>query len=161
MQFSVQEADSQSSEALLLLQEAALEARQVYPELFDPAAPSPTNRPTPPQGVYLVAFAHAQPIGMGAHVPVSEEASEVKRIFVSRHARGEGVARAILERLEAHARAQGFTRLVLETGTRQLAAIRLYESSGFARITPFGSYATDPTSLCFAKSLPRLHASDP
>jgi ribosomal protein S18 acetylase RimI-like enzyme len=43
---------------------------------------------------------------------------------------------------------------VLETGNRQVPAVRLYESSGFTRIPAFGIYANDPTSVCFAKTLP-------
>ena len=90
---------------------------------------------------------------MGAHQPLDHETSEVRRMFVAREARNQGVARAILMNIEDHARLQGFRRLVLETGNRQLAAIRLYESSGFTRIPPFGSYVYDPTSVCFARTL--------
>ncbi len=77
-------------------------------------------------------------------------------MFVTRTARNQGVARAILGRVEEHARSQGFSRLVLETGNRQHAAMWLYESSGFARIPAFGEYANDPTSVCYAKSLLQL-----
>jgi GNAT superfamily N-acetyltransferase len=149
----VQEVDPLGIEALALLREAALEASQLYPEFHDPEAPGPTNQPTPPRGVYLVAFTGKEPVGMGAHRPLDSESSEVRRMFVSRQARGQGIARTILGLIEAHAKAQGFTRLVLETGNRQLPAIRLYETSGFNRIPAFGNYASDPTSVCFAKSL--------
>jgi hypothetical protein len=36
--------DPFSEEALFLLHEAALEARRLYSDLFDPGAPMPTNR---------------------------------------------------------------------------------------------------------------------
>ncbi|MEN9420177.1 MAG: hypothetical protein RI988_3798 [Pseudomonadota bacterium] len=74
-------------------------------------------------------------------------------MFVTAAERSKGVARAVLKNIEEHARLQGFRRLVLETGNRQLPAIRLYESSAFIRIPPFGAYANDPTSVCFAKDL--------
>ncbi|MDZ7651576.1 MAG: GNAT family N-acetyltransferase [Burkholderiaceae bacterium] len=138
---------------MALLHEAALEARALYPEFHDPLAPMPTNRPTPTKGVYLVAFAAERPVGMGAHRPLDEETTEVRRMFVTQEARNRGVARAVLQRIEAHARSEGFQRLVLETGNRQMPAMRLYESSGFARIPAFGEYANDPTSVCYAKSL--------
>ena len=136
-----------------LLNEAALEARNLYPELHDPTAPSPTNSPTPPRGAYFVAFAASRPVGMGAHRPLDEETTEVRRMFVTANARNQGVARTILKNIEEHARLQGFRRLVLETGNRQLPAIRLYETSAFICIPPFGVYANDPTSVCFAKDL--------
>jgi GNAT superfamily N-acetyltransferase len=92
-----------------------VEAQKLYPEFHDPAAPAPTNCPTPPRGAYVVAFAATQPVGMGAHQPLDHETSEVRRMFVSREARNQGVARAILMNIEGHARLQGFRRLVLET----------------------------------------------
>jgi len=153
VQFTVRECDPLSTEALNLLHEAALEAQALYPELHDPLGPRPTNRPTPPRGLYLVAFAGRVPVGMGAHRPLDEYTTEVRRMFVTKEARHQGVARAVLQCVEAHTRAQGFRLLVLETGTKQLPAMRLYESSGFSRIPAFGEYANDPTSVCYAKSL--------
>lgn len=145
---------------MALLHEAALEARNLYPELHDSSSPYPTNRRPPPRGAYYVAFAANSPVGMGAHRPLDEETTEVRRMFVTAAARNQGVARAALKGIEEHARLQGFWRLVLETGNRQLPAIRLYESSAFIRIPPFGSYANDPTSVCFAKDLYALERSE-
>jgi GNAT superfamily N-acetyltransferase len=90
---------------------------------------------------------------MGSHRPLDEETTEVRRMFVTAAARNQGIARAVLKSIEEHARLQGFRSLLLETGVRQLPAIRLYETSAFIRIPPFGIYANDPTSVCFAKDL--------
>ena len=46
------------------------------------------------------------------------------------------------------------TTLRLETGIKQDAAIRLYESAGFRRRGPFGSYRDDPLSVFMEKPLP-------
>jgi putative acetyltransferase len=51
--------------------------------------------------------------------------------------------------LIAEARRLGYRRLCLETGSRQPAAMSLYEGLGFGRIAPFGEYASDPTSVCY------------
>lgn len=147
------EADPQGAEALALLAEAAAEARALYPELHDPAAPPPTNGPTPPRGCYLLAWRDGRPVGMGAHRPLDAQTTEIRRLFVTRAARGAGVAQGLLAHLQAHAAAAGFTRLVLETGCRQLPAMRLYERCGFVRIAAFGAYADDPTSVCYGKTL--------
>jgi GNAT superfamily N-acetyltransferase len=142
-----------------LLHEAALEASSLYPEFHDPEAPPPSNSPTPPRGAYFVAFTGSRPIGMGAHRPVNDEVSEVRRMFVRLEARNQGIARAVLQCVEEHAGKQGFTKLLLETGSRQLPAIRLYESSGFTRISAFGPYVNDPTSVCYEKNLsPAAHS---
>ena len=153
MRYVIVEHDPQGADALSLLQEAAAEARALYPELHNPQAPSPTNPPTPTRGAYFVAYAGMQAVGMGAHRPLDQETSEVRRMYVLSSARRAGLARAILDQIEAHARAQGFRRLVLETGNRQLPAMKLYEASGYQRVPPFGAYKDDPTSVCYEKSI--------
>lgn len=68
--------------------------------------------------------------------------AEVKRMYVRESARGQGAAEAILARIEAEARAACLAVLRLETGERQVAAIRFYERAGFRRCAVFGSYAS-------------------
>ena len=153
MRYSIVECDPQGPDALSLLQEAAAEAQALYPEFYDPQAPSPTNPPTPARGAYFVAYEGKQAIGMGAHRPLDLETSEVRRMYVLPSARRTGLARRLLEQIEAHAIAQGFRRLMLETGNRQIPAMRLYEASGFHCIPPFGVYKDDPTSVCYEKSI--------
>jgi putative acetyltransferase len=160
-QLDIREVNPQGSDALTLLREAAKEARDLYPELHAPDAPWPTNPPTPALGVYLVSYESGQPVGMAAHRPIDAKTTEVRRMYVLRRIRRLGVARALLERLEDHARAAGFTHLVLETGNRQLPAMRLYETCGFTRIEPFGKYTDDPTSVCYGKFILSSHAGLP
>jgi hypothetical protein len=60
----------------------------------------------------------------------------------------------LLGALEREARVLGVTRIVLETGTRLVPAIKMYEAMGYVRIPLFGEYLLSPeTSLCFGKSL--------
>lgn len=151
MPHSISESDPCGPDALSLLREAAIEARALYPELHDPTGSWPTNEPTPRRGAYFVAYNGTQAVGMGAHRPLDEETTEVRRMYVLRNARRSGLALSILRRIEENARAQGFTRLVLETGYRQLPAMKLYESYGFCRVAPFGQYKGDPTSVCYEK----------
>jgi putative acetyltransferase len=67
--------------------------------------------------------------------------AEVKRMYVRDVARGRGVARALLARIEKEARDAGFVLLQLETGVRQVAALRFYERAGFQPCAAFGPYA--------------------
>ncbi|WP_397535952.1 GNAT family N-acetyltransferase [Roseateles sp.] len=153
MTLSILAADPQGEAALSLLRLAAVEARALYPELHAADAPWPGNEPTPPRGIYLLAWMSDELVGMGAHRPLDANSTELRRMFVRADARRHGVARALLEALQAHALSQGFTRLRLETGFRQLPAMRLYESFGFQRIDPFGPYVGDPSSVCFEKHI--------
>jgi putative acetyltransferase len=61
-------------------------------------------------------------------------------MYVRPSARGTGVARAVLARLEQEARANGYRHLMLETGDDLAAAHRLYERAGFRRCEVFGPY---------------------
>jgi putative acetyltransferase len=79
--------------------------------------------------------------------------AELKRMFVDEAARGQGIARMLLERIEAIARAEGIAALKLETGIHQPAALALYRSAGFADVPPFGEYRPDPLSVFMAKPL--------
>lgn len=84
--------------------------------------------------------------------------AEVKRMYVRGAARGRGVAQAVLARLEAEARGAGSALLRLETGDRQIAAMRVYERAGFRRCAAFGAYAAmapeaTSTSVFFEKPL--------
>ena len=154
MPLQIVEADPQGREALALLRLAAAEVQSLYaPQSPDAPMAAPGNPPTSPRGVYLLARLDGEPVGMGAHQPLDDSRSEVRRIFTLVSARRAGVARAILAALEDHARRQGFTALWLETGCRQLPAIALYSALGYARIPPFGPHVDDPTSVCFAKRL--------
>ena len=78
---------------------------------------------------------------------------EVKSMFVAPDARGRGVARALLARIEAEARDLGLPLLRLETGNLLEAAIALYEAQGFRRCGAFGDYAVNGTSVFMEKSL--------
>ena len=126
----------------------------LYPEFHDPTALGPANHPNVPLGVYLIGYDFDQPIGMAAHRPINESTTEVRRMYVLTCARRLGVARALLEKIEEHACLAGFSRLVLETGNRQLPAMKLYETYGFTRIEPFGDYKDDPTNVCYSKFIP-------
>lgn len=79
---------------------------------------------------------------------------ELKRMYVVPSYRGQGLARRVLDELEAAAPAHGLRRLVLETGALQAAAIGLYLAAGYVPIDRFPPYEDETTSRCLAKDLP-------
>jgi putative acetyltransferase len=96
-------------------------------------------------------------VGCGG-VAIFSDYAEVKRMYTRPAARGRGVAKALLRKIEDEARGADKSVLRLETGTYQQEAISLYESAGFRPCGPFGPYATMPadrieTSLFFEKEL--------
>ena len=108
----------------------------------------------PPGGCFVVAYDGVEPVATGGLRRSSDDgAMEIKRMYVRPEWRGRGLARVVLADLEQRARDLGATRIVLETGERQPEAIRLYETSGYARIDGFGHYACSPMSVSFGKDL--------
>lgn len=94
---------------------------------------------------FFVARMDGRAVGCGG-VALFVDFAEVKRMYVRPEARGRGVADAVLARLEAEVRAAGLAVLRLETGDRQLAAMRFYERAGFRHCDAFGAYAAMPPS---------------
>lgn len=78
---------------------------------------------------------------------------ELKRMFVSPSARGQGLAQRLMARLEAEAVARGCRLLRLESGPFQLEALALYARCGYERCGPFGGYVDDPLSVFMEKPL--------
>jgi putative acetyltransferase len=89
---------------------------------------------------FFVARLDGEAVGCGA-VALFDGYAEVKRMYTRESARGRGVGKALLARIEQEARAADRPILRLETGTLQTAAIGLYEQCGFRLCGAFGPYA--------------------
>src|SRR5436190_23449945 len=110
-----------------------------------------------PGVIFFIARLDGEAVGCGG-IALDDGCAEVKRMYVRPRARGRGVARTILARLEQEAGSRGAPRIVLETGDAQHAAIRLYERAGFTRCAAFGAYAAMPAeaierSLFFERAI--------
>ena len=102
---------------------------------------------------FFVARRMTEALGCGA-IMLRPDYAEVKRVYVSARARGLGLGRLILKRLETEALANRLPLMRLETGTLQPEALALFESEGFVRCGPFGDYPTDdPYSVFMEKRL--------
>lgn len=106
-----------------------------------------------PEVRFFVARKDGQALGCGALRLDSSGYGEVKRIYVRPQARGHGVGRSILLRIEKEARQASLTCLRLETGIRQEAALELFRVSGYRQRGPFGEYQPDPLSVFMEKRL--------
>jgi putative acetyltransferase len=104
-------------------------------------------------GAFVIARRDGAAIGCGAVRRIDGATAEIKRMYVSKVARGAGLGRKILDVLESHARALGVVRLVLETGEKQPEAIALYLRAGFLEIPYFGEYSDSKESVCYEKRL--------
>jgi ribosomal protein S18 acetylase RimI-like enzyme len=91
----------------------------------------------PPKGCLLLARIDGRPVGCVGLRDLGDGIGEMKRMFVRPEVQGQGVGRALAERLLIDAKAAGYARLRLDTSTRQIEAQRLYKSLGFRKIAPY------------------------
>jgi putative acetyltransferase len=114
-----------------------------------------------PNVVFAVARdPSGQAVGCGAIV-IESAYGELKRMFTQPSHRGRGIARSLVQWLEAQAQARGCHLFMLETGCLQPEAIALYERLGYSRRGPFGPYTEDPNSVFMHKSALAHHRFNP
>lgn len=104
-------------------------------------------------GHVVVAYEQEQAVGCGAIKRYDEQIVEIKRMFVRPECRGRGIAGEVLKELERWGSELGFSAAILETGKKQLEAIRLYQKSGYTLIPNFGQYEGVENSVCMKKAL--------
>lgn len=101
----------------------------------------------------VVAYENEKLVGCGAFRKVDDSSAEIKRMYVKPKHRGSGIANEVLISLEIWAKENGFQKCILETGNRQVEAIKFYKKSGYHRIPNYGQYAEMEDSNCFEKTL--------
>lgn len=94
-------------------------------------------------------------LGMGAIKRIDAAHAEIKSMHIVAEARGQGLARVLLDHLVAAAGRRGYSRLSLETGVEDVfaPARALYAAAGFAQCPPFEGYWDDPNSFFMTRSL--------
>jgi GNAT superfamily N-acetyltransferase len=139
-------ADPEESPASDLLREMTAELNAMY--WTDSRLDLPRLEPyelRPPAGLYLVGWDGETAVAGGGLRRYGEGVAEIKRMYVRPAARSRGIARALLEALEAAAHALGYQRARLDTGPQQVHARDLYLSAGFVPVqayndNPFASF---------------------
>ena len=150
----IQRADLMDERSLALITSLNAELQAMYPEPGANHFKLDPGEVAEGRGAFLVVYREGTPVGCGALRMLDPETGELKRMYVDPSQRGQGLGRRLVKALEAEARALGVQRLVLETGTRQLAALALYEATGFRPIPLYGEYCLSPdTSVCLGKQL--------
>ena len=101
----------------------------------------------------VVTYVSGIAVGCGAIKKFDNSAVEVKRMFVLKANRGTGVAQKLLVALENWARELGYRKCVLETGIRQIEAVKFYKKSTYKGIPNYGQYIGTENSVCFEKEI--------
>lgn len=80
---------------------------------------------------------HDEPIGCGGFKRETADTAYIKRMWISRDARGLGLGRRLLAELEDRARSLGYLKICLETQKSLKEAQQLYRSSGYVEVPRF------------------------
>jgi DNA-binding MarR family transcriptional regulator/GNAT superfamily N-acetyltransferase len=106
---------------------------------FDPTvgATALPHEVRPPAGEFFVVYLHAEPIGCGAVKHHPDAPAEIKRMWIAPAARGLGIGRRLLDKLEACARAGGAGVARIETSGVLVEALALYRATGWDEVPRF------------------------
>jgi GNAT superfamily N-acetyltransferase len=92
---------------------------------------------SPPDGVLLLVTVDGEPVAIGGVRDLDAPVAEIKSMYVAPVARGRGIGRRMLARLEGVAAARGCAAARLDTLAKLAPACALYESAGYERIADY------------------------
>ena len=105
---------------------------------FDPGSnPVGDDEMTPPAGLFVLARLDGRPVGCGGLKLRDGVTGEVKRMWVAEEARGLGIARRMLGRIEAEARERGLQAMRLDTNGALREAQAFYRREGYREVEAF------------------------
>ncbi len=131
--------DPEHPDAVHCLAEYVAELNRRSDRGFDPSAGATAlpHEVRPPAGEFFVAYIHGEAIGCGAVKHHDDAPAEIKRMWIAPSARGLGLGRRLLARLEACARDRGGTVAHIETSGVLKEALALYRSTGWVEVPRF------------------------
>jgi GNAT superfamily N-acetyltransferase len=95
-----------------------------------------------PDGLLMIAWDGEKPAGTIALRRLSERSCEAKRLFVLPEFRGQGLGRALLNRIIADARSMGYRTMYGDSLSSMIEAQTLYRSYGFSQVGPYSAAPT-------------------
>ncbi|MGM0920336.1 MAG: GNAT family N-acetyltransferase [Bacillota bacterium] len=101
----------------------------------------------------IIIYKNDAPVACGAFKEYDRETIELKRIFVGKENRRQGLSKLIIGELEKAGDEKGYSYAVLETGTKQHEAIHLYINAGYSEIPNYGPYIGMENSICMKKMI--------
>jgi GNAT superfamily N-acetyltransferase len=119
---------------------------------FDRAKYSPYNQ-LEDIDTAILAYKENTPLACVCLKKYNTECAEVKRLFVRKAYRKNGIAKELMRRLETLAKEKGYQYLILESGEPLKAAMKLYHNLGFQIIPNYEPYQNMSESICMKKKL--------
>ena len=131
--------DPEHEDARHCLAEYVAELNRRSERGFDPSvgATALPHEVRPPAGEFLVVYLEGEAVGCGAVKHHADAPAEIKRMWIAPQARGLGLGRRLLTRLEECASDAGARVARIETSAVLPEALALYRSAGWVEVPPF------------------------
>lgn len=101
----------------------------------------------------VIIYKGDEAVACGAFKEHDISSIELKRIFVTKENRRQGLSKLIINELEKIGRSKGYKYALLETGIKQHEAINLYRNAGYVVIENYEPYVGNTNSVCMRKNL--------
>lgn len=101
----------------------------------------------------VIIYVDEVPVACGAFEQHGIDSIELKRIFVIKEYRRQGLSKLIISELEKLGKNKGYKYALLETGIKQHEAINLYRNTGYEFIENYEPYIGNTNSVCMKKDL--------
>ncbi|MDG1661601.1 MAG: GNAT family N-acetyltransferase [Winogradskyella sp.] len=101
----------------------------------------------------VVLYINENAVGCGGFKKFNDNSVEIKRMYVNPNNREKGLGKQILNGLEDWAKELGFLSCILETGKRQIEAVKFYKKCDYKSISKYVQYKDMENSVCFKKEL--------
>lgn len=101
----------------------------------------------------VIIYKDEVPVACGAFKEYDIDSIELKRIFVKKENRRQGLSKLIISELERLGRDKGYKYALLETGIKQHEAINLYKNTEYKIIENYEPYLGNTNSVCMKKQM--------
>ena len=101
----------------------------------------------------IIIYADKKPIACGCFKKYDDKTIEIKRMYVDKSYRGNGISKMVLYELEKWAIENGFVYAILETSIHFDVAQSLYKNAGYYVIPNYDQYEGLEESICMKKKL--------
>lgn len=127
--------------------------RELWHELNEDQATYDQYNKVPNIETAVVVYADDEPVACGCFKAYAFNTVEIKRMFVKKTFRGNGLSKMVLLHLESWAKELGYSIAILETSIHFNTARKLYQTSGYNVGANYGPYVGLAESVCMKKDL--------
>jgi putative acetyltransferase len=126
---------------------------ELWNELHEDQATYGQYNKVPGLPTAIVVYLNDEAVACGCFKEYSACTIEIKRMYVKKQYRGQGLSKLLLQELQQWAIQNNYTNAILETSIHFTTARKLYETNGYNIIQNYAPYEGLEESVCMGKQL--------